>query len=96
VFIVTLTYTVPLEKIDVALDEHIDWLRSQYDRGLFLASGRREPRRGGVILATGRTDAPIRQALLEDPFALLGYAEYSVEQVTVTMTRAGLESLKYL
>ena len=47
-FIVLLKYAAPLEQIDYALPDHRAWVEKQYERGLFLASGRQVPRTGGV------------------------------------------------
>ena len=50
-FVVVLTYIRPLEEVDAAGPAHVAWLRRGYDRGVFLVSGRRVPRTGGVIIA---------------------------------------------
>jgi uncharacterized protein YciI len=51
VYIVILTYIKPLDEIDAAIPAHVEWLKKGYAEGIFLASGRRIPRNGGVILA---------------------------------------------
>ena len=51
-FVVLLNYEKPLEEIDDLMSDHMAYLRRCYASGVFLASGRREPRTGGVILAT--------------------------------------------
>lgn len=50
-FIVSLTYHASLEQIDAYLAEHVAFLKEQYAQGHFLASGRKVPRTGGIILA---------------------------------------------
>ena len=50
-FIIEIHYSAPLTAIDEALEDHKAWLDEQYDAGLFLASGRQEPRTGGIIIA---------------------------------------------
>ena len=50
-FIISLTYTQSLEAIDQHLEAHVAFLKEQYAKGLFIASGRKVPRSGGVILA---------------------------------------------
>src|SRR3954463_4211564 len=62
-FIVTLTYLKPVEEIDALMDAHVAWLKRHYDEGLFIASGRRVPRTGGVILARSGDEAALRAAL---------------------------------
>jgi uncharacterized protein YciI len=46
-YIVSLNYTVPLEKIDSLLEEHVQFLHAKYEAGIFIASGRKVPRTGG-------------------------------------------------
>jgi uncharacterized protein YciI len=53
VFVLLLSYVKPLEEVDALMREHVAWLRRHYDAGRFVASGRRIPRTGGVILARG-------------------------------------------
>lgn len=76
-FLVILEYTAELREIDAALDAHAGWLQSHYEAGLFLASGRREPRTGGVILARGERTA-IEKAIEADPFAQRGLARHAL------------------
>ncbi len=68
---------VDLALIDDALDAHVEWLDEHYRSGLFLASGRREPRTGGVILASG-TRQRLARAVVTDPFGLRGLAQHTV------------------
>ncbi|WP_018348886.1 YciI family protein [Longispora albida] len=94
-FVITLTYVAPLDRVDELLAEHVAWLEGQYASGLFLASGRRVPRTGGVILAAG--DEPrVRAALAADPFAVAGVAEYEVVEFLPTKTRPELAFLTEL
>ena len=51
-FIISLTYQVPLDKVDAFIPEHVDYLNEQYAKGHFILSGRKEPRTGGVIITT--------------------------------------------
>lgn len=92
-FVVTLTYRVPLEQIDAALPEHAQWLDQQYAEGVFLLSGRRVPRTGGVIFATNTTAADLQRRLAADPFRRYGYAEYTVVAVEPTRAVGALASL---
>lgn len=82
-FIVTLDYVVPLDQIDASLADHAGWLDQNYERGLFLASGRREPRVGGVILASG-SRAEVEEAIAEDPFAVRGLARHTIVEFSPT------------
>jgi uncharacterized protein YciI len=92
-FIVTLTYTVPLESVDEVLPAHVGWLEEQYAAGALLASGRRVPRTGGVLLARAEDRAALDALLATDPFHKAGVADYEVLEFTASMTAPGLEGL---
>ena len=92
-FIVTLTYTAPLERIDAFLEAHRAWLEEQYARGLMLMSGRKEPRTGGVILATGDRET-IERKIESDPFKLGGLATYDIIEFLPRIVAKGLERLQ--
>lgn len=95
-FIVTLTYLKPVEEIDALMNDHVEWLRKGYDEGLFIASGRRVPRTGGVILARSGDEQALRDNLARDPFVIHGAARCDVVEFTASMTAPGAEVLKTL
>lgn len=92
-FIVKLTYIRSLEAVDALLADHIQFLDTQYAEGIFLASGRRSPRTGGVILARAASREALEKILARDPFALAQVAEYTVEQYELSRCAEGLEAL---
>lgn len=93
-YIISLTYQVDISVIDSLLDEHSGWLNENFDRGNFLASGRKVPRTGGAILASGSLDRTALDGILaEDPFARSGAASYEVIELAVSHTADGLEKL---
>jgi hypothetical protein len=57
-FVVLLTYEKDLAEVDRLMREHMRFVQEQYDAGVFVVSGRRVPRTGGVILARARTSEP--------------------------------------
>ena len=85
-FIVLLEYTRPLDEVDAQIPAHRAFLETQYAAGHFLLSGRREPRTGGVIIATMPSKLQLEQLLKEDPFAQAGVASYQVIEFIPTMT----------
>ena len=91
-FIVTLTYTAPLERIDAYLEAHRAWLGEQYARGLFLMSGRKEPRDGGIIIAHAASRAELEAVLQDDPFGQAGIATYAITEFVPTMTAEALSA----
>jgi uncharacterized protein YciI len=93
-FVVTLTYLKPLDEVDALMPQHVAWLKRHYAEGLFIASGRRVPRVGGVILARSGDIAAVEQAMAEDPFVVHGAARFDLMEFTPSMTAKGAEALK--
>ena len=95
-FIVTLTYLKPVEDIDALMHDHVEWLKRGYEEGLFIASGRRVPRTGGVILARSGDEQALRDNLARDPFIVHGAARADVVEFSASMTAPCAEVLKTL
>ncbi|MEU3885451.1 YciI family protein [Streptomyces sp. NPDC029041] len=93
-FVLELTYTAPLEAVDAVLEEHVDWLDEQYRQGVFLASGRKNPRDGGVIIAVAGDRARIEAIAAEDPFVTAGVCAYRVTEFAATKTAPALEAYR--
>ncbi len=55
-YVVNITYTAPLDRVDDALEAHRAFLERQFDAGVFIAAGPKLPRTGGIILAAVLTD----------------------------------------
>lgn len=85
-FVVILGYVADLETIDALLPAHAEWLDTHYAAGRFVASGRRVPRTGGVILARTADRAELDGILADDPFKKAGAATYEVIEFTPTKT----------
>jgi uncharacterized protein YciI len=93
-FVISLTYTAPLERIDAQLAGHRAFLSAQYARGVFLMSGRKEPRDGGVIIAHAASRAEVDALLREDPFHQAGLARYDITEFVPTMTADALAAYR--
>ena len=79
-FVIELVYKADLAQIDAAMKPHMAYLRKHYDAGTFIASGRKVPRDGGIILAVGDDRDQIEAIVREDPFVASGLAEYRIIQ----------------
>ena len=77
-FIINLNYIAPLEKIDARMKEHMVFLNACYREGLFIVSGRKIPRTGGIILAKGSSKEALEELMRNDPFIAHGLAEFDV------------------
>jgi uncharacterized protein YciI len=85
-FVVLITYTAPLQEIDYVLPDHTTWVGKQYEAGYFLASGRRDPRTGKVIIVRPMNRDKLKALLATDPFSLRGMAHYEVIAFDATRT----------
>jgi uncharacterized protein YciI len=77
-FLIELTYKAALAEIDRHMKAHVAFLNRHYAAGRFVVSGRKVPREGGIILATGGTREEIEALMREDPFVVRGLAEVRV------------------
>ena len=77
-FVIELVYKAGLDQIDASMKAHMKFLKKYYDSGHFLASGRKVPRDGGIILAVGRNREEIEAIAREDPFCQKGLAEVRI------------------
>lgn len=93
-FIISLTYIKSLEEVEALLEDHVDYLKEQYSLGNFLASGRKVPRTGGIILARGASREEIETIIALDPFYRHHVAEYEITEFSPTMTINELVFLK--
>lgn len=85
-YIISLTYKVPLEEVDQHLDSHIEYLIKQYDLGNFQASGRKVPRTGGIILSKVSDKNKLLEIIEEDPFKKNNIADYNLTEFVPTKT----------
>jgi len=74
-FVIELIYKAPLTEIDAHMKAHVRFLKKYYDAGIFLVSGRKIPRDGGIILAVAESRARIEAIAQEDPFCARGLAD---------------------
>ena len=77
-FVIELIYKAALTDIDAHMAAHVRFLKKYYAAGTFLVSGRKIPREGGIILATGKSRDEIEAIVREDPFHAHGLADFRV------------------
>lgn len=92
-FIIQLTYKVPLAEVDQYLEEHKLFLKKNYAQEVFLLSGRKQPRNGGIILAQAENMSGIHNIIVEDPFYRNGIAEYQVTEFLPSMANEAWQTL---
>jgi uncharacterized protein YciI len=75
-FVIDLAYKASLEKIDENMADHVRFLKKYYASGSFIVSGRKIPRDGGIIIATGRSRGEVEAIVRQDPFVARGLADF--------------------
>ncbi|MGH6617180.1 YciI family protein [Sphingomonas sp.] len=81
---ILLRYVAPLDQVDAQMAAHVAWLEKGYDAGIFIVSGRRAPRTGGVILSRGHRQ-DVEALVAYDPFIISGVAEAEVIEFGANM-----------
>ena len=90
-FIIELTYKVPTAEIDAQMAPHIAYLEKYYHSGHFLASGRKEPRDGGLIFAKASSRKRVEEIIAEDPFNINGLSDYRIIEFKATKKNKGYD-----
>ena len=85
-FIINITYKVSLDIVDENLSSHVEYLNKQYKENNFIASGRKNPRTGGVIFSKLESREKLDEIIKEDPFYILDLADYEITEFIPTMT----------
>ncbi len=77
-FLIHVKYKKPLAMIDQHLVAHRAFLEAGYQKNVFIVSGPRSPRTGGIILSQLTDKAQLEKILAQDPFALYDLADYEL------------------
>jgi len=94
VFIVSLTYKSELSEVDKYIEAHVIFLEKYYASGKFIASGRKVPRTGGIILVNAANKAEVDSIIKEDPFHIANVANYEVTEFVPTMAAKEFVAIK--
>ncbi|HEY0176590.1 MAG TPA: YciI family protein [Pedobacter sp.] len=92
-FIINLNYTAPLEELDSHMPAHIRYLKKYYKQNVFIASGRKVPRTGGIILAMADSQDIIEKIITEDPFYKLQLAKFTITEFLASQYHPALKGL---
>lgn len=92
-FIINLNYIVPLEELDAHMTAHVKFLQKYYKKNVFVASGRKVPRTGGIILALAKSKEEVEEIIREDPFHKLKLAEFTITEFLTSQYHTGLKDL---
>lgn len=92
-FIVEISYKVPIKEVDKYLPAHRQYLDTYYQQGLFLASGPQKPRTGGILIALTTDKAYLESILQSDPYCLAEIADYRLIEFTPVKHRDEINDL---
>ena len=92
-FIIDLNYIVPLEQLDKHMTDHVKFLHKYYNQNMFVASGRKVPRTGGIILALANSKDEVERIISEDPFAIHKLAEFKITEFQTSQFHPELKHL---
>ena len=92
-FIINLDYIVPLEELDKHMADHVKYLHKYYDKNIFVASGRKVPRTGGIILALAGSVDEVEKMISEDPFHKHRLADFTITEFLTSQYHPSLKDL---
>jgi uncharacterized protein YciI len=92
-YIIKLTYKVPITEIDKYLQAHREFLDYYYKQGLLVISGPMKPRTGGIIIAATNDRDSIEAIFKKDPYYLAELADYEFIEFTPVKHRDELKEL---
>jgi uncharacterized protein YciI len=93
-FVLELTYTAPMDRVEAAHADHMAWLEKAYETGQVLASGRKVPRDGGIVLVAAQDRAAVERLVAEDPFTVAGVCTYRITEFVPTRTAPALAAMR--
>lgn len=91
-FIVVLKYIVEKEVIDKHRASHLEYLDKYFAKGVFIASGRQNPRYGGVIIAKCQSREKLYEILSEDTYHQYLCAEYQALEFEPNKSTKGFQA----
>ena len=92
-FIIDLNYIAPLEKIDEIMGDHMKFLKKYYKTNTFIASGRKVPRTGGIILVQATSKEEVEGIINEDPFVINKLAKYTITEFRTSQVHPDLKGI---
>jgi uncharacterized protein YciI len=92
-FVISLHYVVPLEQLDAHMGAHFKFLNKYYKENVFVISGRKVPRTGGIILAMGKSKEEIEKIMQEDPFCAHRLAEITITEFQTSQIHPSFKGL---
>jgi uncharacterized protein YciI len=91
IFVITVTYTKPMEEVERYLEAHREFLDKGYKKGVLLLSGAQVPRIGGVIIGKFWSKEEAEAFIHTDPFFVAQVAKYDIVEFVPSKYAQGLK-----
>ena len=92
-YLVLIEYEADLAEIDAAMRDHMAFLDRCYAADVFIVSGRRDPRTGGVILARAPSRDDVEAIMALDPFVSRGLASFEIVAFRASQTSRAFKAI---
>jgi len=92
-FIISLHYIVPLDELDAHMAAHVQYLKKYYAVDVFIMSGRKVPRTGGIIIAQADSKEILEKIIAEDPFHKHKLAEFTITEFQASQSHPDIKGL---
>jgi uncharacterized protein YciI len=92
-FIIDINYIVPLQELDKHQDAHVAYLKKYAEKNIFLVTGRKVPRTGGILIAVADSKDEIEKIITEDPFYQHNLAEMTITEFLHARHHPALDEL---
>lgn len=92
-FVISLNYIAPLEELDQYMEAHVKYLKKYYAADVFIMSGRKVPRTGGVIIAQADSKEILEKIIAEDPFHQHKLAEFEITEFLASISHPALKDV---
>ena len=92
-FIVLLKFSNNKGQAGELMDGHNEWLKRDFDDGVFLLGGSLQPNMGGAIMANNTTLPDLQKRVNEDPFVASNVVNPEILEITPAKADERLEFL---
>jgi len=92
-FVISLKYIAPLEELDQHMAAHVKYLKKYYKADVFIMSGRKVPRTGGIIIAQADSKEILEKIIEEDPFHKHQLAEFTITEFLASQSHPDIKAL---
>jgi uncharacterized protein YciI len=93
-YLITITYTQPLEAVERVLEAHRQYLRDAPLASRIVMTGRRRPATGGLVVLRADRLEDVEAFVQADPYFIENVAAFDIVEFDVAQVASGLELLR--